>query len=443
MSSRLFLTCAVAIGSFSWFAPMPPSALQAQPPISDYRRLHNAGIELGSADPKIREAAAETLIAGGERALTQLRMHAYRSEPDLAKRTIEVLKTMLQNARKAEDEAFEIKVLGVINRMVAHPKTEVSEFAKQAYESELPEFHLQALGDLKESGAIIQNRMRSSYSGLIVTGAGQSKFLKDLVTAPSVGFQGAEITDVDLLQLPAIRDLEMVTLTGTNVTEKGIEKLASLASLRSVTIMNQEVTPEMLTALSAAKQMMSLSVSTTLGGDHLAALAECKQIRMLSVQGLDAAATEFQALRNAVPNLQISCRMTKPTDQQIQALAAADEVYSLSISDASEMSDQTWESLSGLQVRSLSVTGTELSEDACLSISQINGLQTFMVHGAKLSKESVYRIIDASDLRSLYLNKVEMSKEEISKVVKQLDGRVSGLIGSEKLVRLPRPLPIF
>jgi hypothetical protein len=119
-------------------------------------------------------------------------------------------------------------------------------------------------------------------------------------------FSGAKVTDAELQNLPAYKELRILDLRNTNVSDAGLKALAGMTQLRQLILIGTKVTDAGLTEIATLKNLERLYlVGAKVTDAGLVNLGGLKQLRELNLSDTRVTYTGQRRLQDALPGCHI------------------------------------------------------------------------------------------------------------------------------------------
>jgi hypothetical protein len=139
-----------------------------------------------------------------------------------------------------------------------------------------------------------------------ITDAGVAKFLKKHRSLSFLSLSFTSVTDDSLSSIAELADLEGLSLLGNNITDKGLKSLERLRNLSYLCLAGTKISDAGLRHLSGMKNLSGLDlVKTQVSDAGIVQLSAVKGLRTLSIASTKVTPQGEEALRNALPLLEI------------------------------------------------------------------------------------------------------------------------------------------
>jgi internalin A len=151
--------------------------------------------------------------------------------------------------------------------------------------------------------------------------------LKELAALRSLqmlNLDSTKVTDAGLKDLAALNNLQYLNLYGTSVTDAGLKDLAALKTLKALRLEKTQITDAGLKELAALKNLQALCLDSTqltdAGLKYLAALQSLKELYLGDTKITDAGLKELTRLKNLQS---LKLQRTRVTDAGVAELQKA------------------------------------------------------------------------------------------------------------------------
>ena len=219
-----------------------------------------------------------------------------------------------------------------------------------------------------------------------------------------------QVTDADLKELAALKQLQRLELMGTRVTDAGLKDLAPLTQLQALYLRGTEVTGAGLKDLAPLKQLQRLDISLTrVTGAGLKDLAPLKQLQWLDLDGnsvTDAGLKELAALTQ-LQRLNLS--YTKVTDAGVKELAALTQLQRLDL-EGTRVTDAGVKELAALtQLQKLNLRDTKVTLAGVKELAALTQLQELDLRATKVTDAGVKELATLKQLQRLDLDETPVT----------------------------------
>ncbi len=346
--------------------------------------------ELGHEEFDAREIAEKNLIQAGVVALPKIVKGTKHNSREVAERCI----TVLAQIAKTDDEA----TVAAAQQALADLAGDESPIARRAAQvlAELNKTDAdRAAVALKAIGAYVHENKAGEVTSVSVSQGVSDREMRLISALPrvtTVSILGEGVTNAGLRELSRLKHLQNVSLLNTSVTDAGMKMLATFPTLTYLTVGSSQISTAGIAALKDSKTIQMIGFHEYLPDQAGIEVLETMQLRMISLSLKDT------------------------TDNDLKSLSKLTKLYSLTIADSPQVTDDGLAHLSQLNLRTLRISDATLTDEGVKHLSKMESLNSLWMTGEKITDGCVEHMKDLKNLRYVSLRKTSVTTEGTTKL---------------------------
>jgi len=323
--------------------------------------LEELVIKLGNGTSEEQSNVRKQLLQAGEKSIGPLSKAAMNEDRESALSCLAVLEVHAQS----EDETVSSAAYVAIEVLAKSEKPAASRaaafLAKRVEE--------RALKALVEAGRSVY---RSSSSGNV-----------------SVTFQNGAPTIQEAKSLAAVKRLSSVSISGPSITEEILEELAKLEDLKQLYLTRTGINDQGLKQVATMKKLERLSLSSEVVTSHgLKHLADAPLLYVLTVNDIKPTLDVIDGLRT-LKLRGLGFRLTNADDDDLRYIGRLNNVFSITALGGSGISDAGLAEISHLDLRTLSLEISSVTEIGIRYLRNMESLSDLTLSSPEIADDGL------------------------------------------------------
>lgn len=352
-----------------------------------------------------RRAAFRRLVAMGNDAIAALEQAAGGDDLNVAEHCVKAL------AEISFDPDCTETAFAALDRLASDETSRIAKFAALEYKRLKMSDMDRAIAALESAGIQIRPNPAGEVFMITILRDQDLFWLKFLPKLRYVSLMRGQITDQGIDHLVECDQVQSLSFYDTAVTDVGLAKLSKLDSLTSLSMSGAKVTADGIRSLRKVSKLRSLSWRSEISEDQLRAFGDLPQLSTLSLSGVEITNEGVQVINGLDQLTRLSLSLTGVQDFHCVRLSQLNVASSLSIMRSPGLTAKGWKNLSEMNLQSLMVYYTPLTDDEMPYIGAVTSLTTLAITEAPITDEGLDQLKTLTNLRYLNLRNTNVTEE--------------------------------